>query len=158
MCLQWLRTSCSRPHTVKLSVKALLLAMACLAAPTAWADYYIVVGRTNPVAELSQREVLHLYMGRARAFPDGSPAVAYDLGDGPQREGFYRALSGMTLPQVTSYWARLMFSGRNLPPQRVESEHAMVQKLQADPRAIGWLATPPRGSALRTVLVLKEAP
>jgi hypothetical protein len=132
--------------------------VALAAAPQARADYYVVVGERSPVAHLSQEEVLHLFMGRTRAFPDGSPAAPYDLAGSAQREGFYRMLSGMTLAQVTSYWARLMFSGRNLPPGQLADESTMLEKLRKDSAAIGWLTTPPTAKGVRTVLVLQAAP
>lgn len=133
-------------------------AIALAASPCALADYYIVVSEQNPVRQLSQEQALHLFMGRSRAFPGGGAAVAYDLAAAAQREGFYRALGGMTLAQVTSYWARLMFSGRSLPPQPLEDEAAMLDRISGDPKAIGWLSQAPRGSGVRTVLVLKTSP
>jgi hypothetical protein len=137
----------------------ILVALSALAfAPAARADYYVVVGEASPAMQLSQKDVLHLFMGRSRAFPNGNPASAHDLASSAQREGFYRALSGMSLAQVTSYWARLTFSGRSLPPVQLEDEAAMVAKLRTDPAAIGWLPTPPVAKGLRTVLVLKAAP
>jgi hypothetical protein len=136
-----------------------LFALATLAfAPAAQADYYVVVGEASPVMQLGQKDVLHLFMGRTRTFPNGNPALPHDLAGDAQREGFYRALSGMSLAQVTSYWARLMFSGRSLPPVRLDDEAAMVAKLRNDSDAIGWLPTPPAAKGLRTVLVLKAAP
>lgn len=138
---------------------ATLAALAMLAfAPAAQADYYVVVSEASPVAQLSQKDVLHLFMGRSRSFPDGSPAAPHDLAGSAQRAGFYHLLSGMSLAQVTSYWARLMFSGRSLPPAQLADESALVEKLRADATAIGWLPAPPAASGLRTVLVLRSAP
>lgn len=127
-------------------------------APAARADYYVVVSERNPVTMLSQQEVLQLFMGRSRSFPDGHPAVACDIGNDALRGGFYRSLGGMSLPQVNSYWARLMFSGRSLPPQRVENETAMAERIGNDASAIGWLPQPPKHKGLRTLLILPEAP
>lgn len=135
-----------------------LTALVAVAAPIARADYYVVVGEDSPVTQLSKKDVLHLFMGRTRSFPDGSPAAPHDLAGSTQREGFYRVLSGMSLAQVTSYWARLMFSGRNLPPVQLIDETAMVGKLLQDPATIGWLPAPPTAKGLRTVLVLRTAP
>jgi hypothetical protein len=135
---------------------SILAALATLAfAPAAQADYYVVVGEASTVAQLSQQDVLHLFMGRSRSFPDGSPAAPHDLAGSTQREGFYRVLSGMSLAQVTSYWARLMFSGRSLPPAQLADESALVEKLRADASAIGWLPAPPAARGVRTVLVLR---
>ena len=137
----------------------MLLSVLSLAfATTARADYYIVVSERNAVAALTQEQVLQLFMGRTRSFPDGRAAVACDIGNDTLRGGFYRSLSGMSLPQVTSYWARLMFSGRSLPPQRVADEAAMAERVASDPEAIGWLRQPPKEKGLRTILVLKVAP
>jgi hypothetical protein len=136
----------------------LLAACALLFATGAKADYYVVVNEDSPVTKLSKAEVLHLFMGRSRAFPGGGLAVPYDLSDPEQRAGFYRSLSGMSPSQVTSYWARLMFSGRNLPPQQVDNEAKMVERVQKDPMAVGWLEHGPRQKGLRTVLVLEDGP
>lgn len=132
-------------------------ALLCLA-PAAWADYYIVVNESNATASLTQTEALHLFMGRSRAFPHGGAAKTFELASDDSRTGFYRALGGMSLAQVNSYWARLMFSGRNLPPQQLDSSAAMIEKLQRDPTAIGWLPEAPSQKGLRTVLVLRAAP
>ena len=132
--------------------------LSLLLAPAARADYYVVVNEGNPLTMLSQKEALHLFMGRSRAFPDGRAAVACDITDDALRGRFYYLLAGMSLPQVNSYWARLMFSGRSLPPQRVESEAAMTQRIGNDPAAIGWLPHAPRQKGLRTVLILPDTP
>jgi hypothetical protein len=143
---------------VRTTAILLLAALAAGFAPAARADYYVVVGERNPVAALSQQQVLQLFMGRTRSYPDGRPAATCEIASDAQRAGFYRALSGMSLPQVTSYWARLMFSGRNLPPQRLDSEAAVIERVQNDANTIGWLATAPRQKGLRTVLVVRETP
>jgi hypothetical protein len=136
----------------------LLVAMSMAAAMPARADYYIVVGERSRVTAITQQQVLQLFMGRTHFHADGSPAVACEIGRDSLRAGFYRALSGMSLAQVNSYWARLMFSGRSLPPERLPDESALLERLGADPAAIGWLPEVPRQKGLRIVLVLKDAP
>lgn len=141
-------------RTLSVVLTLLLIALA----PVARADYYVVVSERNPVTTLSQKEALQLFMGRSRAFPDGSPATPCDIASDAQRAGFYLSLGGMSLSQLNSYWARLMFSGRSLPPQRVSSEAAMAEKISNDPAAIGWLSQVPKQKGLRTVLILPDAP
>ena len=140
------------------SATLMLATLACVFASTANANYYIVVSERSPVTTLSQQEALQLFMGRTRAFPDGRPATPCDIASDALRAGFYRSLSGLSLPQVTSYWARLMFSGRSLPPQRLDSEAALIARIQNDPAAIGWLPAAPKQKGLRTLLVLGDEP
>ena len=133
-----------------------LLALAF--APPAWADYYVVVSDRSPIGNLSQQEALHLFMGRTRTYAHGGVATRFDMADDAARAGFYRSLGGMSLAQVTSYWARLMFSGRNLPPQQLDDAEAMMERVRANPLAIGWLPYAPTETGLRTVLVLRSPP
>jgi len=136
----------------------LVLSLACVtAAPAAQADVYVVVNAANPVRALAQKEVMDIFMGRSRAFPGGEFARTLDLPrEDPARTAFYTALTGLTPPQISSYWSRLMFSGRTMPPQQTGSETAMVDALRRDPGAIGYLAQEPADKGLRVVLVLKE--
>lgn len=121
------------------------------------ADFYIVVSETSPQSSLTRTEALHLFMGRKRALANGQVVQIFDMpGEKVKRAGFYRALSGMSLAQVTSYWARLMFSGQNLPPQSLRDEAAMVEAVRSNPNAVGWLGSEPITKGLRTVLVLPE--
>jgi len=143
---------------MRIGATTILATLALVFAYPAEADYYIVVNRKNTTASLTQQQALQIFMGRSRTFPGGQPAVPYDIGNDPLREGFYQALSGLSLPQITSYWARLTFSGQRLPPQRLADEDAVAGKIASDPAAIGWLPQPPQRPDLRTVLVLRSNP
>jgi hypothetical protein len=143
---------------MKLRIAFLLLLLACLCAGPARADFYLIVHAGNPQAALTQKEAVDLFMGRQRTFPRGDFALIFDLPrDHPQREAFYKALTGMNLPQVNSYWARLMFAGQSLPPQPLPDEAAMLDIVRRNPSALGWVSTEPTDKQIRTVLVLKEA-
>ena len=128
-----------------------------LGAPAAHAESYVVVHAANPLKTLTQKEALDLFMGRTRSFPGGEFALAFDLPrDSPARAAFYQALTGQSVAQVNSYWARLMFTGQTLPPQPLPDEAAMAELVRRNPSAIGYLSREPADKGLRIVLVLKE--
>lgn len=135
----------------------LLMALAMTLAPCARADFYVVVQSGNPQRSLTQKEVLDLFMGRSRAFSNGDFALIFDLPrDSPKRAAFYRALTGMSLAQVNSYWSRLMFSGQSMPPQSLPDEATVTNIVKRNPNAIGWLSSEPTDKQLRTLLIVKE--
>ncbi|MFG6466710.1 hypothetical protein [Roseateles sp. BYS87W] len=140
------------------SLRALLaVALACLWALPARADFYVVVHTSNPQRNLTQKEAVDLFMGRSRAFSNGDFALIFDLPrDNPRRAAFYEALTGMSVAQVNSYWSRLMFSGQSVPPQALPDETAVANLLRRNPSALGWLSKEPSDAGLRTVLVIKE--
>jgi len=139
-----------------LRIAALALGALALAA-SAKADLYVIVNAVNPVKTLSQKEVVDIFMGRTRAFAGGEFAQALDLPrDSAARAAFYLALTGMSPAQVNSYWSRLMFSGRTMPPQQLSGEPAMQEQVRRTPGAIGYLSADPSDKNLHVVLVLKE--
>ena len=140
-----------------LGASLLALCLAAAALP-AHADVFVVVPTASTVKAMTQKELVDLYMGRSRAFPDGTFALPFDLPrDDPGRAAFYRALTGMDLAQINSYWSRLMFSGQTLPPQPLPTEAAMVELVKRNPSAVGYmLQEPAADKGLRVVLVLKS--
>jgi hypothetical protein len=138
-------------------LRIFVFALLALFAPLAKADFYIIVHASNPQRTMTQREVVDLFMGRSRAFVGGEFAIAFDLPrDSSARAAFYKALTGMTAAQVTSYWSRLMFSGQSLPPQPLPDEATMIDIVKRNPNAIGWVTREPTDKQVRTVFVLKE--
>jgi len=138
-------------------VAAVSLALCALALP-ARADVFVVVPTASPVQKITQKELVDLYMGRTRAFPDGSFALPFDLPrDDAGRAKFYEALTGMDLARINSYWARLMFSGQTMPPQPLPGEAAMTDLVRRNPSAVGYLLQEPAADkGLRVILVLKS--
>ena len=131
--------------------------LSALALP-AQADVFVIVPTSSTVKAMSQKELVDLYMGRSRAFPDGTFALPFDLPrDHPGRAAFYQVLTGMDLARINSYWSRLMFSGQTLPPQPLPGETAMADLVKRNPSAVGYvLQEPAADKGLRVVLVLKS--
>lgn len=135
---------------------AALLLLPLAVRPAVAADaIYVVVSSQSPVRALEQKDVLALYTGRSRTLPGGEPATPIDQQrDGPVRAEFYQALTGMDIARINSYWARLHFTGQVQPPQAVGDDGAVIQRLRADPGAVGYLVHEPQSPAVRVVLRL----
>ena len=116
---------------------------------------YVIVSAQSPVRSLAQKDVLALYTGRTRTVPGGDVTTPLDQQrDGPARADFYQALTGMDIARINSYWARLHFTGQVQPPQAVGDDTAVIQRLRADPGAIGYVVHEPQNPAVRVVLRL----
>ena len=116
---------------------------------------YVIVSAQSPVRTLAQKDVLALYTGRTRTVPGSETATPLDQHrDGPARAEFYQALTGMDIARINSYWARLHFTGQVQPPQSVGDDGAVIQRLRADPAAIGYVVHEPQSTAVRVVLRL----
>lgn len=126
---------------------------------SAHADFYVVASAEAPMQAISPKELQALYMGRRQALVDGKRVQATDLPrDHPLRERFYVQLTGMSLAQVNSHWARLHFSGQSTPPFVLSDEASMLSYLKRTPAALGYTASAPlQPSGLKVVMVLKSS-
>lgn len=134
---------------------AIALSICLLQFPAASAPLYVVVSTQSPLRTVNQNELVAIYTGRTRAFPDGTAATPLDQKrDGPARAEFYQLLTGMDIARINSYWARLHFTGQVRPPQTAEDDTAMLQRLRSDPSAIGYVTRPPQDNSVRVVMHL----
>jgi ABC-type phosphate transport system substrate-binding protein len=112
---------------------------ALLASPAA-ADIVVVVHPDSGVERLSREEVINIFLGRLRQFPSGISAQPVDLSPTQADKSiFYRLLVNKELAEINAYWARLVFSGRTVPPRQVEGSEEMLAMVARSPGHIGYV-------------------
>jgi ABC-type phosphate transport system substrate-binding protein len=130
-------------RTTLLSLLLALLAWPALAA----SDLVVVVNAKSEVGHLSRDDVVNIYLGRYRMLPDGAGQLQSALTVKPldypassaERAAFYERLVNKSVAEINAYWARLVFSGKVLPPDVVSTSHDVLAFVAANPRAIGYL-------------------
>jgi hypothetical protein len=126
------------PHN-SLLVITLVLPLLLTASPVS-ADVVVVAGAQSRTNQLSREDVINIFMGGYRQLPDGTAAQPIDQWqDSPIRRTFYRHLLDKSLEEINAYWARLVFSGRTLPPATAKNQTDLLDRLSKDPRAISYL-------------------
>ncbi len=120
-----------------LKIIGLSLAMLAL---NAQAAIVVIVNKDNPTENFSQRDLVDLYMGRNLYFSNGSLAIRLDLAPTSDiREDFYQQLVGKSVAEVNAYWARLLFTGRASPPQVMENSNKVIEAVNKNRNAIGYI-------------------
>lgn len=101
----------------------------------------VVVHQSNPISQLSKKQIIDIYMGRFNTFPEGTPAQPFDFpsGDSAKQE-FYLLLLGKSERKVSAYWSRLLFSGRATPPKSAESKSQILAEIQRNPQSIAYVS------------------
>ncbi|MEK7792571.1 MAG: hypothetical protein AAB306_05420 [Pseudomonadota bacterium] len=106
----------------------------------AQADIVVVVNPNSKLTELTQQQIIDIYMGRTQTLADGSKLVPYDQPmDSAIRVAFYQSLTGKSLASINAYWARLLFTGRASPPRQLSDNMRLVDILEKDLNAIGYM-------------------
>jgi hypothetical protein len=111
----------------------------------------LIANPESGIKAMDRDTAINLFMGRFKKLPSGITALPLDLtGD---RETFYRQLVNKRLPEINSYWARLVFSGRASPPRQIETPEEVLEIVANNRGAIGYV---PRGATDDRVVVLAD--
>jgi ABC-type phosphate transport system substrate-binding protein len=100
----------------------------------------LIVNPSIGVQHLSRREALDIFLGRYRSFPSGASALPIDLDiNSTERRQFYLMLAHKDSSDMSSYWARLTFSGKISPPFAVADARTAVDIVATNPNAIAYV-------------------
>ncbi|NNM51182.1 MAG: hypothetical protein HKM02_03005 [Pseudomonadales bacterium] len=103
-------------------------------------DVAVIVSNHSSLGKLTREQVLDIYTGRLLTLPSNEIPLPMDLrGTPPVRQFFYQDLTGKSLPQINSYWARLLFSGQATPPRLLPDAHAMIKAVHENSAALGFI-------------------
>lgn len=126
-------------------------------ASLAASEIAVVVNKENPVDSLTTKEVSDFFLSRRRVFPSGDAVLVIEQQrDSKLRDIFFRLLNGMTIKQLNAYWARLQFSGEIQPPESLPDNKAVLEAVQKNRNAIGYVDATSLDNSVKIILRLKE--
>lgn len=121
----------------------MLIIWLCLMTPSLQANengWIVLVSGQTGVENLTQKQVMSLFLGRSRYLPDGDRVTALDHPiESETRASFYRALTGKNISDIDAYWARLKYSGRASPPLPVQTSEEIIEILSQESGVIAYL-------------------
>lgn len=129
-------------------------------ADTPVSEWLVVVNANTPIENLTQKQVMGLFLGRSKFLPSGERAQAIDFPlDSEQRAQFYEALTGKSIADVDAYWARLKYSGKATSPTPLEGSEQIIAAVSQYSSAIAYIPASRRdelaSNGLKTVLSMK---
>lgn len=99
----------------------------------------VLVNAQSGVERLERQQVMSIFLGRARHFPNGKALTVFDHAVGTQtRTGFFENLTGKSIADIDAYWARMRYSGRSTPPKTLAAE-AVLEVVSQNKKAISYV-------------------
>jgi ABC-type phosphate transport system substrate-binding protein len=99
----------------------------------------VIVNPASGIERLTRDEVIDIFLGRYRKLPSGRVALPIDVASSVERDQFYLLLVKKSPSEISSYWARLVFSGQTSPPYRVPDTRTAVELVESNPNAIAYV-------------------
>jgi ABC-type phosphate transport system substrate-binding protein len=139
---------------------AFILLFALLSAPRVGAaepaSLVVVVNPQSGVDKLTRDEIIDIFLGRYRKLPSGKMALPIDLSEtNSERARFYQLLVKKSSSEMSSYWARLVFSGQTSPPFQVPDTRTALELVQSSPNAIAYIDRSAVNAGVKVVFELK---
>lgn len=117
------------------------------------AEPVVVVNAASTVNQLSQDEVINIFLGRYRRLPAGETALPIDQPEGSTiKIEFYHRLVNKNLNEINAYWSRLIFSGRTSPPLQASNAAEVTALLAASTNSIAYIDRSQADKRFRIVL------
>lgn len=139
---------------IAMAVCGALTTMATTRAVTA-EQLVVIVNASNPTVSVTADQVQQLFLGVTATMPGGLKAQPVDQAEeSPLRVDFYQKVAGKSAAQVRAIWARLIFSGRGLPPKTLSSSADVKKFVAADRYGIGYIEKSAADSSVKVVLSL----
>jgi len=133
---------------------ALIASVLVLGSARAADELVVITNIGSGVAKLTRDEAVNIFMGRYKKLPSGMAALPMD--EHGEKAAFYRALLGKELPEIQSYWARLVFSGQGSPPRQMENADEVIETIVNNKGAIGYIDKKKVSTRVKVVLDLSQ--
>ncbi len=127
-------------NSLLLVMVAIGMSLSGLLLPTMANAGVVVIGHPSNNNALTAKQLKKIFLGKVSSFPSGGSAVPFDQKpDTTAHQGFYKKVVKKNGRKLKSYWSKLMFSGKKQPPAVVDGDAQMIEKVAADPSAIGYI-------------------
>ena len=119
-------------------------------------SFQVVVNAQNPATELSANRVARMFLKRVKRWDHGVRVTPIDLGlNSKAREAFTETVHRKSVTAIKSFWQRMIFSGRDAPPEEMRSEQEILEFVRTHPGAIGYVAADtPLGNGVKELDVI----
>lgn len=131
---------------------ALLGLMAGCFSAVAHADVVLIANQKLPADSIDKNLISNVYLGKAFALPDGTRLIPLERPkDLEIKEEFHSHITGKSLGQLNSYWSRLIFTGKNAPPNEVDEDEDVIELIVGNENLIGYVDSSSVTDAIKVV-------
>jgi ABC-type phosphate transport system substrate-binding protein len=129
-------------RAVLVLICGLLLLLQPLLANTDEAGFVVIVNDSNPVDELRAEQLSKIFMKRVVTWIGGNQIMPVDqLAESQVRRDFSESIHGKPPAPIVAYWQQQIFSGRSIPPPERRTDEEVIEYVQENQSAIGYVSS-----------------
>lgn len=119
--------------------KLICSSLLCATSSFAMAEIAVIVNPANGDT-IGKDEIQKIYLAKTKTFPGGKTAIPVDQAEGSAvRVEFVSKVIEKDEAQLKSYWSRLIFTGKGVPPKVLGSDAEVKELVNRNTDAIGFI-------------------
>jgi ABC-type phosphate transport system substrate-binding protein len=119
-------------------INGLVLCCMLLAQPVL-AEVAVIVNPAN-ASDINEKMIKKIFLGKQKKFPNGQVVIPLNSQEGtPSRDSFNKTIIGRSATQISSHWARLVFTGKGTQPQDLASDAEIIKTVSSNQGAISYV-------------------
>ncbi len=104
------------------------------------AEVVIIVSAKSSVTTLTAEQTTRIFLGKDDNFPNEQTAIPVDQQEGAAiRDEFYAKVAHKNSSQISSYWAKLIFTGEGRLPKTFPDDISVMKFIVSNPNAVGYI-------------------
>ncbi len=104
-----------------------------------WAGVVLIANPDVQEGSLSQKDVQQIFLAKKKSLAGGSVKIATQKNKGVHAE-FLESYVKKTPSQFSSYYKKLVFTGKGKPPKAVSDDAAMLSYVASTSGALGYVS------------------
>ena len=113
-------------------------------------SFVVIVNSDNPVSSLTRSQVSKIFLKKVIQWDSGGKIALIEQGE--VKEDFSEKIHNKDKAAIDNYWTQMIFSGRRVPPNQVNTDIEVIEFIEKNRNAIGYVS---KNAALENVKILK---
>ena len=130
--------------------KLILASLISTCSFVAFADVAVIVNPSNSNA-LDKNEIKKIYLGKSKSFADGVKVNPVNQNGNSVVDEFNNKVVGKSSSQLNAYWSKLVFTGKGTPPEKLDSDQAVIDFVVSNADSIGYIDSAKVSDAVKVI-------
>jgi ABC-type phosphate transport system substrate-binding protein len=104
-------------------------------------EVVIIANEKVPEKVFSKKDIKDIFLGNKSKFKDDKKIVLATLKDGETHKVFLKDYVSKTTSQYSTYWKKLVFTGKGKQPEKFKTEKELVDFVNKTEGAIGYISS-----------------
>lgn len=114
----------------------------------------VIVNSANPDTAITKKVAKKIFMGKASS-TGSAEVIPVDQEEGSQIRGlYYSKVANKSRGKMKSYWSKMIFSGKAVPPEVVIGDAAVIAWVSKHKDAIGYVDSQSVSGEVKVILEL----